>query len=279
MATPNQRQSVGDLEPSVGAKRHQPEANASDARPKITRYPNGPSTEKLRKKNQKKNTTKKHEKKTKKNDTIYRKKVNITEWDILIQNSSTLGVGGVGRSRPVRGDVPFQNHKTSPRSGKQGRGKVRGAKAHFWPPRPQLRFLGFRTYLITCPTQLRMFCEVIKKSYFDNSENQSTGTEDWKILFRRPPAVPPKTIWGKHRYVVRHISGHPPAKFGRRAGPGSARKTGSKFGEPPKKLPHFGGGIAKKRYHRVAGAEPNDPRLSRRNRPPGASAARTRKTT
>jgi hypothetical protein len=56
----------------VGAKRHQAEANASDARSKITRYANGPSTEKLRKK--------------KKIDTIYEKKVNITHWDILIQN-------------------------------------------------------------------------------------------------------------------------------------------------------------------------------------------------
>jgi hypothetical protein len=54
------------------------------------------------------------------------------------------------------------------------------------------------------------------------------------------------TIWGKHRYVVRHVRGHPPAKFGRGAGPGSARKTGSKFGESPKKLPHFWGDREKK---------------------------------
>jgi hypothetical protein len=68
-----------------------------------------------------------------------------------------------------------------------------------------------------------------------------TGTEDRKKVFRPPPAVPPMTIWGKHRYVVRHIRGHTPANFGRGAGPGSVRKTGSKFRDPPKKLPHFWG--------------------------------------
>jgi hypothetical protein len=142
-----------------------------------------------------------------------------------------------GRSRSgaagPRGRALPESRNISPiGQDKRGRGKVRGQN-HIFAPRCDLRM-----YLITCPTQLRTFCEVTKKIKFDNSENPSTQTEDRKKLFR-PPAVPPIPPIAKHRYVVRHISGHPPAKFGRRAGPGRDRKTGSKFGEPPKKLPHF----------------------------------------
>jgi hypothetical protein len=97
-----------------------------------------------------------------------------------------------------------------------------------------------------------------------------------KVYFG-PPAEAPTPPIARHRYVVRHIGGHPPAKFGRRAGPGRVRKTGSKFLENPKKTPPFLGDREKKvpsgsrrRAHNLRG--------SRRNRPPGASAARTRKT-
>jgi hypothetical protein len=156
--------------------------------------------------------------------------------------------------------------------------KLGGAKSHFWRPRPPLLFVGVRIYLITCPTQLRMFCEVIKKSYFDNSENQMTGTEDRKKLFR-PPSRTPHSPHCQAQICCTPHKGASTGQVWPRCGPGKCPKNGVEIWGSPKKTPPFLGGSRKKRYHRVAGAEPHHLRWSRRNRPPGASAARTRKTT
>jgi hypothetical protein len=174
---------------------------------------------------------------------------------------------------------PSRITKHLPDQTSRGVAKLGGAKSHFWPPAPYCDFSVFEYILLPAPLNCACSVKLLKKVILTIPRISRRERRTEKNYFAPPPAVPPTpTIWGKHRYVVRHISGHPPAKFGRRAGPGSARKTGSKFGEPPKNSPIFGG-IAKKRYHRVAGAEPHHLRWSRRNRPPGASAARTRKTT
>jgi hypothetical protein len=134
--------------------------------------------------------------------------------------------------------------------------KLGGAKSHFWRPRPPLRFVGLRTYLITCPTRLRMFCEVIKKSYFDSSENQMTETEGRKKLFR-PPSRTPHDNLGETQVSCTPHKGAPTGQVWPRCGPGKCPKSGVEIWGIPKKTPPFLGGSRKKRYHRVAGAEPH----------------------
>jgi hypothetical protein len=120
--------------------------------------------------------------------------------------------------------------------------KLGGGKITFLTPAPPkviFQFSNVSYFLLhSCPHLLKIFRSKLIKTL--------SRLRRRKKNYFAPPAVSPMTIWGKHRYVVRHISGHPPVKFGRRAGPGSAQKTGSKFGKPQKKLPHFLGDREKK---------------------------------
>jgi hypothetical protein len=152
----------------------------------------------------------------------------------------------VGRRRSA-GARPTRITKHLPDPTSRGVAKLGGGgKSHFWRPRPPLRFLGFRIYLITCPTQLRMFCEVIKKSYWDNSENQMTGTEDRKKLFR-PPSRTPYDNLGETQVCCPPRKRASTGQVWPRCGPGKCPKKGVEiWGSPQKNSPIFGG-IAKKK--------------------------------
>jgi hypothetical protein len=194
------------------------------------------------------------------------------------KNSFTLGVGGVGRARPVRGDVPFQNHETSPRSDKRGRGKVRGAKSHFWLPRPPLRSSVFECILLPAPLNCACSVKLLKKVNLTIPRIRRRERRTEKNYFAPPPQpYPLRQLPGTDMLSATQAGIHRPSLAAVRARE-VPEKRGRILGNPQKNSPIFGG-IAKKRYHRVAGAEPHHLRWSRRNRPPGASAARTRKTT
>jgi hypothetical protein len=103
-----------------------------------------------------------------------------------------------------------------------------------------------------------------------------TETEGRKKLFC-PPSRTPHDNLGETQRCCTPRKGASTGQVWPRCGPGKCPKKGVEIWGSPKKTPPFLGGSRKKRYHRVAGAEPHHLRRSRRNRPPGASAARTRK--
>jgi hypothetical protein len=127
-----------------------------------------------------------------------------------------------------------------------GAWQSKGGQNHiFGAPAPHCDLSVFEYILLPAPLDYACSVKLLKKVILTIPRIRWRKRRAEKNYFA-PPAEPPTPPIARHRYVVRHMSGHPPAKLGRGAGPGSARKKGSKFGDPPKKLPHFSGDREKK---------------------------------